>query len=79
MKSYFYKICEYKTYPKNIWYQVIHRSRSARADTRLFCGIIFVSVNENITEAVAQRCSLKKVFLEICKIHRKTPVSESLF
>ena len=32
------------------------------------------------TEAVAQRCSLKKLFVEIfCKIHRKTPVPESLF
>ena len=30
-------------------------------------------------EAVAQRCSVKKVFLEIWKIHRKTPVPESLF
>ena len=26
-----------------------------------------------------QRCSLKKVFLQICNIHRKTPVLESLF
>ena len=31
------------------------------------------------SEAVAQRCSVKKVFLEFRKIHRKTPVSESLF
>ena len=29
-------------------------------------------------EAVAQKCSVKKVFLEIRKIHRKTPVPESL-
>ena len=28
------------------------------------------------SEAVSQRCSVKKVFLEI---HRKTPVPESLF
>ena len=28
-------------------------------------------------EAVVQRCSIKKVFLEFCKIHRKTPVPES--
>ena len=31
------------------------------------------------TEAVTQRCSVKKVFLKFCKIHRKTPVPESLF
>ena len=31
------------------------------------------------TKAVAQICSVKKVFLEIPKIHRKTPVPESLF
>ena len=30
-------------------------------------------------EAVAQRCSVKNVFLEIWKIHRKTPVPGSLF
>ena len=30
-------------------------------------------------EAVAHRCSVKKVFLKISKIHRKTPVPESLF
>ena len=30
-------------------------------------------------EAVVQRCSIKKVFLEILQIHRKTPVPESLF
>ena len=30
-------------------------------------------------EAVAQRSSVKKVFLEISQIHRKTPVPESLF
>ena len=32
-----------------------------------------------IWAAVAQRCSVKKVFLEYCKTHRKTPVSESHF
>ena len=30
-------------------------------------------------EAAVQRCSVKKVFLEIRKIHWKTPVPESLF
>ena len=29
------------------------------------------------TEAVAQRCSVKKVFLKFRKIHRKTPVPVS--
>ena len=31
------------------------------------------------SEAVVQRCFLKKVFLKFRKIRRKTPVSESLF
>ena len=31
------------------------------------------------SKAVARRCSVKKVFLEIHKIHRKTPVPETLF
>ena len=30
-------------------------------------------------EAVVQRCSLEKVFPEIFKTHRKTPVPEFLF
>ena len=32
-----------------------------------------------ITEGIVQRCSVKKVLLKFCKIHRKTPVPESLF
>ena len=31
------------------------------------------------SEVVTHRCSVKKVFLEIQKIHRKTHVPESLF
>ena len=31
------------------------------------------------TEATIRRCSIKKVFLKIFKIHRKTPVLELLF
>ena len=31
------------------------------------------------SEAVAQRCSVRKVFLEISQNSRKTPVPESLF
>ena len=30
-------------------------------------------------EAVTQRCSVKKFSQKSCKIHRKTPVPESLF
>ena len=30
-------------------------------------------------EAVAQRCSIRKVFEKICKIRRITPVPESFF
>ena len=30
-------------------------------------------------EEVVRRCSVKKVFLKFYKIHRKTPVPESLF
>ena len=32
-----------------------------------------------VLEAAVQRSSVKKVFLEICKIHRKIPVPKSLF
>ena len=32
-----------------------------------------------MAEAVARRCCLKKVFLKICKIHRKSSVPEPLF
>ena len=31
------------------------------------------------TEAVAQKCSVKKVFLEILQNSQEAPVSESLF
>ena len=30
-------------------------------------------------EAVIRRCSVKKVFLKLCRIHRKTSLWESLF
>ena len=44
---------------------------------------LFLLVHEHInkcsSEAVARRCSVKKVFLEMSQIHRKTPVPESLF
>ena len=29
-------------------------------------------------EAVARRCSVKKVFLKFCKIHQKTPLTEAM-
>ena len=32
-----------------------------------------------VLEAVAQRCSVKNVSLEVHRIHRKRPVPESLF
>ena len=38
-----------------------------------------VDIPENILEAVVRGCSVQKVFLEICKSQRKTPVPESLF
>ena len=43
---------------------------------------IITSVEMKVTvsqEAVAQRCYVKKVFLEIWKIHRKTPAPKSFF
>ena len=43
--------------------------------TRIFPMVKFCQ----IVEAVAQRCSVKKVFVEISQIHRKAPVPESLF
>ena len=42
----------------------------------------FVGKQENLLshiEVVAQRFSMKKVFLKNCKIHRKTPVTEFIF
>ena len=35
-------------------------------------------IKVSLLEAVVQRCSVEKMFLEIC-VHRKTPVPESLF
>ena len=35
-------------------------------------------IKHNILEAVVRRCSVKKVFLEFRKTHRKTPVTETL-
>ena len=35
-------------------------------------------IEAKCTEAAARKC-IKKVFLELLKIHRKTPVPESLF
>ena len=37
------------------------------------------SVGMEHSEAVVQICYVKKVFLKLHKIHRKTPVPESLF
>ena len=34
---------------------------------------------EPFSEAVAQRCSVKEVLIEISHFHRKTPVPETLF
>ena len=38
---------------------------------------MFVKI-QVIIEAVVQRCSVKKMFLEFRKIHKKTPVVGSL-
>ena len=38
-----------------------------------------VSLDLHITEAVVRRCSVKKLFYTFRKIHRKTPLPESLF
>ena len=35
--------------------------------------------NVPCAEVVDRRCFIRKVFLKCCKIHRKTPVSKSLF
>ena len=53
-----------------------------RAFTKIWsCGAAKTTRYEKLPslEAVVQRCSIKKVFLEILQIHRKTPVPESLF
>ena len=38
-----------------------------------------VAAKELKAEAVVRRCSVKKGFLQISQIHRKTPVPESFF
>ena len=38
-----------------------------------------VKKNSSVPEIVIGRCSVKKMVLEFRKIHRKAPVSESLF
>ena len=38
-----------------------------------------IQMNYSKSEAVAQRCSVKKVLLEISQNFQKTPVPESLF
>ena len=40
---------------------------------------LFQVYSDNYTKAAVQRCSVRKVFLKFCKIHRQTPLSESLF
>ena len=40
--------------------------------------LLEISISVTNSEAVVQRCSVKKMFLEISQIHRKTPVPESL-
>ena len=42
------------------------------------CWIYYNNVKDPSKE-VAQRCSVKKVFLKFCTIYRKTPMSESFF
>ena len=32
-----------------------------------------------VTEVVVRRCSVKKVFFKLYKLHKKTPVPESVF
>lgn len=42
-------------------------------------GMIFILFCRAFAEAVAQRCSTKKLFRNFCKIHRKTRALESPF
>ena len=43
-------------------------------------NLYIINYNEKLSmaspEAVVRRCSVKKVFLKLCRIHRKTPVWE---
>ena len=39
----------------------------------------FPEIIKKSSEAVARRCSVENVFLEVSQIHRKAPVPESLF
>ena len=41
--------------------------------------MLSIEKKNKTAEVVARRCSVKKLLLKICKLHRKTPVPESLF
>ena len=57
-----------------------HEGRILKGQAVISPKITFSILNSQThSEAVAQMCSVKKMFLEISKIHRKTPVPESLF
>ena len=40
--------------------------------------ILLLVFTKKLTKLVAQRCSVKNLFLKCCSIHRKTPVLESI-
>ena len=51
-----------------------------RCEHHKILNIMHKRVNLKVSlnlEAAIQRCSVKKVFLKLCKIHRKTPVPEA--
>ena len=57
-----------------------HEGRILKGQAAILPKITFSVLNSQThSEAVAQICSVNKMFLEISKIHRKTPAPESLF
>ena len=66
-----------QTYKMQSFAAVVDSLKPLTVVVNLFILDVMGSPSIKVTEAVARRCSVKKVFLEFCKINRKTPVSES--
>ena len=43
------------------------------------CQSLFFNKVAGLSLCLSRRCSIKKLFLKFCNIHRKTPALESLF
>ena len=66
-----------QTYKMQSFATVVDSLKPLTVVVNLFILDVVGSPSIKVTEAVARRCFVKKVFLEFSKINRKTPVSES--